>query len=109
MRVFVVVGRQAAIESGYSSVICAPIYTAYHGLSSQVVVGRDEGLKHDSDADFVGTLLVQINRNQCRRDAGATAGGTPALQRFAPFSASRRSEPQPYFPAPLPPAYIALG
>lgn len=47
-RVFVVVGRQAVINSRFSSVICAPIYSAYHGLSSQVLVGIDEGLKHDS-------------------------------------------------------------
>jgi mRNA interferase MazF len=46
-RVFVV-GRQAVIESRFSSVICAPIYSAYHGLPSQVAVGIDEGLKHDS-------------------------------------------------------------
>ena len=47
-RVFVVVGRQAVIESRFSSVICAPVYSAYHGLSSQVAVGVEEGLKHES-------------------------------------------------------------
>jgi mRNA interferase MazF len=47
-RVFVVVSRQAVIDSRFSSVICAPIYSAHHGLSSQVPVGIDEGLKHDS-------------------------------------------------------------
>jgi len=29
-------------------VICAPIYTAYDGLSTQVPVGIEVGLKHDS-------------------------------------------------------------
>jgi mRNA interferase MazF len=29
-------------------VICAPVYTSYDGLSTQVPVGIDEGLKHDS-------------------------------------------------------------
>jgi mRNA interferase MazF len=29
-------------------VICAPVYSAYHGLSSQVAVGVEQGLKHDS-------------------------------------------------------------
>jgi mRNA interferase MazF len=29
-------------------VICAPVYTSYEGLSTQVPVGIDEGLKHDS-------------------------------------------------------------
>ena len=47
-RVFVVVSRQAVIDSRFTSVICAPIYSAYHGLSSQVAVGVDHGLKHDS-------------------------------------------------------------
>ncbi len=28
--------------------ICAPVYTAYDGLSTQVGVGIDEGLKHES-------------------------------------------------------------
>ncbi|MCP4630073.1 MAG: type II toxin-antitoxin system PemK/MazF family toxin [bacterium] len=27
---------------------CAPVYTIYNGLSTQVAVGIDEGLKHDS-------------------------------------------------------------
>lgn len=28
--------------------ICAPVYTSYEGLSTQVPVGINEGLKHDS-------------------------------------------------------------
>ncbi len=47
-RVFLVVSRQALIDSRFSTAICAPIYTAYTGLSTQVSVGPDEGLKHDS-------------------------------------------------------------
>jgi len=47
-RVFVVVSRQTLIDSRFSSVICAPIYTAYDGLATQVAVGPDEGLKHES-------------------------------------------------------------
>jgi mRNA interferase MazF len=31
-----------------STVICAPVYSAHHGLASQVAVGVDEGLKHES-------------------------------------------------------------
>jgi len=69
-RVFVIVSRQAAIESRLSSVICAPVYSSYHDLRSQVLAGIDEGLKHDSSihcdelvslpksilTDFVGSL-----------------------------------------------------
>lgn len=47
-RVFVIVSRQVLIDSRFATVICAPIYTAYEGLSTQVPVGLDEGLKHDS-------------------------------------------------------------
>jgi mRNA interferase MazF len=78
--VFVVVGRHAAIDSRYWSVICAPVYSAIHGLKSQVQVGIDEGLKHDSAihcdelvslpkhvlTDYVGTLsaakIAELNR-----------------------------------------------
>jgi mRNA interferase MazF len=47
-RVFVIVSRQILIDSRFSTVICAPVYTIYNGLSTQVAVGIDEGLKHDS-------------------------------------------------------------
>lgn len=47
-RVFVIVSRQILIDSRFSTVICAPVYTAYDGLSTQVPIGIDEGLKHDS-------------------------------------------------------------
>ena len=47
-RVFAVVSRQALIDSRFSTVICAPVYSARHGLSTQVNVGPDEGLRHDS-------------------------------------------------------------
>ena len=47
-RVFVIVSRQVLLDSRFSSAICAPVYTAYDGLATQVPVGTDEGLKHDS-------------------------------------------------------------
>lgn len=47
-RVFVVVSRQVLLDSKFSTAICAPVYSAYHGLSTQVPVGPDEGLRHDS-------------------------------------------------------------
>jgi mRNA interferase MazF len=47
-RVFVVVSRQAVIESGFSTVVCAPVYSKRHGLSTQIDVGAEEGLKHES-------------------------------------------------------------
>ena len=47
-RVFVVVSRQTVIDSKFSTVICAPVYSRYDGLSTQVTVGVEEGLKQDS-------------------------------------------------------------
>jgi len=46
-RVFAVASRRAVIDSRFASVICVPVYSARHGLASQVPVGVDEGLKHD--------------------------------------------------------------
>ena len=47
-RLFVIVSRQVLIDSKYSTVICAPVYSSYDGLSSQVHIGVEEGLKHES-------------------------------------------------------------
>jgi mRNA interferase MazF len=46
--VFVVVGRQTVIDSKFSTVICAPVLSRRDGLATQVDIGIDEGLKHDS-------------------------------------------------------------
>jgi mRNA interferase MazF len=47
-RVFVVVSRQALIDSSFLTVICAPVFSEGQGLSTQVPVGVGEGLKHES-------------------------------------------------------------
>jgi len=47
-RTFVVVSRQALIESRFSTVICAPVYSEGQGLLTQVSVGVEEGLRHES-------------------------------------------------------------
>ncbi len=47
-RVFIVVSRQSLIDSAFSTVTCAPIYSNRHGLSTQLPVGIEEGLKHES-------------------------------------------------------------
>ena len=47
-RVFVVISRQALIDSSFSSVICAPVYSQHDGLSTQVHIGPAEGLKKES-------------------------------------------------------------
>jgi mRNA interferase MazF len=47
-RICVVVSRQAVIDSIYSTVICAPVFSNGGGISTQVAIGIDEGLKHES-------------------------------------------------------------
>jgi mRNA interferase MazF len=44
----VVVSRQALIDSRFPTVVCAPIFSRGHGSSTQISVGIDEGMKHDS-------------------------------------------------------------
>ena len=72
-RVFVVVSRQTVIDSKFSTVICAPVYSRFDELSTQVQVGAADGLKHDSSihcddlvslpksrlTDFMGSLSSQ--------------------------------------------------
>lgn len=47
-RVFVIVSRQVLLDSRFSTVICAPVFSSGESLSTQVAVGPDEGLKHAS-------------------------------------------------------------
>jgi mRNA interferase MazF len=47
-RVFVIVSRPVLIDSRFSTVICAPVYSVHDGLSTQVRVDIAEGLKHES-------------------------------------------------------------
>jgi mRNA interferase MazF len=79
-RVFVIVSRQILIDSRFSTVVCAPIYSTHDGLSTQVRIGADEGLKHDSSihcdelvslpksvlTNFIGSLspgkIEELNR-----------------------------------------------
>ena len=72
--------RHLLIESRFTTVICAPVYTVHDGLSTQVAIGIAEGLKHDGSihcdelvslpksmlTDYVGSLsrqkLNELNR-----------------------------------------------
>jgi mRNA interferase MazF len=44
----VIVSRQELIDSAYSILICAPVYTNYNELSTQFSFFLKEGLKHSS-------------------------------------------------------------
>ncbi len=43
-----VVTRQVLIDSKFSTVIRAPVYSVHDGLSTQVPIDIDEGLRHES-------------------------------------------------------------
>jgi mRNA interferase MazF len=47
-RGFVVVSRQTLIDSAYATAACAHVFTNGSGLSTQVTIGPNGGLKHDS-------------------------------------------------------------
>jgi len=61
-RVFVVVSRQPLIDSTYSTVICAPVFTHWHGLTTQLPVSAAEGLKHESAIQCDGLMSLEKAR-----------------------------------------------
>jgi mRNA interferase MazF len=67
-RVFVIVSHQQLIDSRYSTVICAPVYSNGEGLATQVAVGLDEGLKHESW--IACDNLASIRKSQLTRYVG---------------------------------------
>lgn len=68
-RCFVVVSRQELVESRFSTVVCAPIFTRGQGLASQVAVGPDEGLKHESW--IMCDNLVSVRRSDLTQFVGS--------------------------------------
>ena len=73
-RVFVVVSRQALIDSRFSTLICAPVYSKYDGLSTQVRVGTAEGLKHESSIHC--DALVSLPRSVLTHYVGSISRAT---------------------------------
>jgi mRNA interferase MazF len=71
-RSFVVVSRQSLIDSQFSTVICAPIFSSGQGLSTQVPIGVDEGMKHDSW--IICDNLVSIGKSELSQFVGALSG-----------------------------------
>jgi mRNA interferase MazF len=73
-RIFVVVSRQVLLDSSFSTVICAPVYSQGHGLTTQVPVGVNEGLKHEST--IFCDNLVSLPRSELTDYVGSLS---PAL------------------------------
>jgi mRNA interferase MazF len=72
-RTYVVVSRQALIESRFSSVICAPVFTHGEGLATQVKVGAADGLLHTSW--ITCDQLVSIPKSELTDYVGSITGG----------------------------------
>jgi len=47
-RSFVIVSRQSLIDSRFPNVICAAVMNEGQGLATQLQIGIDEGMKHNS-------------------------------------------------------------
>ena len=77
-RVFAVVSRQALIDSRFSTVVCAPVYSQRHGLRTQVDIGPDEGLRHDSSVHC--DALVSLRKSQLTQYVGSL--GAAGLMRL---------------------------
>jgi mRNA interferase MazF len=68
-RVFVIVSRETLIDSRFSTVICAPVFTNGEGLSTQIAVGPEEGLKHSSW--IMCDNLVSVRKSELTNYVGA--------------------------------------
>jgi mRNA interferase MazF len=68
-RVFLVVSRQELIDNTFSTIICAPVYSRYEDIPTQVEVGVDEGLKHDSAVYC--DALISINKSKLTNYIGS--------------------------------------
>ena len=67
-RVFVIVSRQTLIDSRFSTVVCAPVYSMRHGLATQVDVGMNQGLRHDCSVHC--DELVSLRKSQLTHFVG---------------------------------------
>jgi mRNA interferase MazF len=70
-RTFVIVSRQALIDSRFPKVVCAPVMTEGQGLATQVSVGINEGMKHESWIHCDD--LRSMNKSELTRYVGSIA------------------------------------
>ena len=66
------VSRQTVIDSTFATVVCAPIFSNWIGLSTQVAVGESEGLKHSS-AIYCDNL-VSVSKEELTNFVGTLSG-----------------------------------
>ncbi len=61
-RVMTVVSRQILVDSGFPTVVCAPVFTRGHGLETEVSVGPEDGLKHPRWIGCDGLVSIPKSR-----------------------------------------------
>jgi mRNA interferase MazF len=71
-RIFAIVSRQALIDSRFSTVVCAPVFTSGAELSTQLSIGPDEGLKHPSW--IMCDNLVSMRKSELTNYVGSLSG-----------------------------------
>jgi mRNA interferase MazF len=71
-RIFTIVSRQALIDSRFSTVVCAPVFTSGAELSTQLSIGPDEGLKHPSW--IMCDNLVSMRKSDLTNYVGSLSG-----------------------------------
>jgi|SRR6185369_9361209 len=67
-RVFALISRQIVVDSKFSTVICAPVYSRHDGLSTQVSLGAEHGLKPESSIHC--DELVSLSKTMLTRYVG---------------------------------------
>ena len=99
-RSFVVVSRQVLIDSRFSTVICAPVFTSGEGLSTQVAIGPDpnqrlfvacgcDSLRHRRSRQSVVRREQQCEQGSTDKDEIPKDGHWPRSARRIPAWALR--------------------
>ena len=73
-RVYVIVSRNDLFLTTFPTVVCAPVHSNYIGLPTEVEVGVNEGLKHDSSIrcdELVCDELVSIAKSDLTNFIGS--------------------------------------
>jgi len=71
-RSFVIVSRQGLIDSRFSTLVCAPVFTCGQALGSQVAIGQDEGMRYDSW--IMCDNLVSVRKGELTYFVGSLSG-----------------------------------
>ena len=102
-----IVSRQALIDSKFSTVVCAPIFSHAQGLPTQVSVGVAEGLKRMKasgadvvliDPQFAPKVIAKAGAEPMIRmiSAAAKEGSVQLFHRFAAMRYWRETDKIPF-------------